>query len=113
MRRQLNVKTFEGNSRFVDIKRLCVKYNLPDPFSVLDSPLSSVQFIWQLIHTDEALLYPSLQFLCVEGYWPGRKHPSIQITSCGIDVQNQNQNFTSDTSNDIHSPGPIIWEVSS
>ena len=24
----------------------------------------------------------------------------------------QNQNFTGDTSNDIHSPGPVIWEVS-
>ena len=26
--------------------------------------------------------------------------------------KNQNQNFTGDTSNDIHSLGPLIWEVS-
>ena len=42
-RRQLSVKSYAGNSWFVEIRRLCVKYSLPDPYSVLDNSLSKFQ----------------------------------------------------------------------
>ena len=38
-RRQLSVKPYAGNSWFVEIRRLCVKYSLPDPYSILDNSL--------------------------------------------------------------------------
>ena len=37
-RRQLSFKSCAGNSWFVDIRRLCVRYSLFDPYVILDCP---------------------------------------------------------------------------
>ena len=42
-RRQLSIKAYGGNSWFIDIRKLCVKYSLPDPYTVLDCPPSKGQ----------------------------------------------------------------------
>ena len=42
-RRQLSVKSCAGNSWFVDIRRLCVRYSLADPYAILDCPPSKFQ----------------------------------------------------------------------
>ena len=41
-RRQLSIKEYGGNTWFVDIRRLCVKYSLLYPYTVLDCPPSKV-----------------------------------------------------------------------
>ena len=42
--RQLSVNSYAGNSWFVEIRRLCVKYSLPDPYSILANSLSKCQW---------------------------------------------------------------------
>ena len=85
-----------GNSWFVEIRRLCVKYSLADLYSVLDSPSSKCQWkrivqksvytYWADILKQRASLYSSLEFLSVDGYWPGKNHPLIQNVCCMSDV---------------------------
>ena len=94
-RRQLSVKSYAGNSWFVEIRRLCVKYSLPDPNSILDI-LSKCQWkrvvqraiytYWADILKQRASLYSSLKFLFVDGYWPGKKHLLIQNVDCVSNV---------------------------
>ena len=87
-RRQLSVKSCAGNSWFVDIRHLCVRYSLSDPYAILDCPPSKLQWkriVWNAINTywanvlkKQAVLYSTLDFLHVEHFWPGRKHPPSQ-----------------------------------
>ena len=95
-RRQLSIKAYGENSWFVDIRKLCVKYSLPDPYTVLDCPPSKGQ--WKsVVHKAvyvywvdnlkwRASFYSSLEFLCVSGYWSGKKHPLIHNIGCVSDV---------------------------
>ena len=95
-RRQLSIKTYGGNSWFIEIRKPCVKYSLPDPFTVLDCPPSKSQWkravhkavyaYWVDNLKWRASFYSSLEFLCVSGYWPGKKHPLIQNIGCVSDV---------------------------
>ena len=91
-RRQLSIKAYGGNTWFDDIRRLCVKYNLLYPYTVLDCPPSKGQWksavhkavyeYWVDNLKWRASFYSSLEFLCVSGYWPGQKHPLIQAIGC-------------------------------
>ena len=91
-RRQLSVKPYAWNNWFVEIRRLCMKYSLPDPYAVLDNPVSKCQWkrvVQKAIYTygvdilkQRASLYSSLKCLCVDGYWPGKRHPLIQNVGC-------------------------------
>ena len=95
-RRQLSVKSYRGSSLFVEIRHLCVKYNLPDPYSLLDCLPSKYHWkrvVQKAVNTygvdilkQRASLYSSLEFLCVDSYWPGKKHHSIQNVGCVSDV---------------------------
>ena len=40
------------------------------------------------------------------------RHCSIESHNSRIRIRIRIRTFTGDTSNDIHSPGPVIWEVS-
>ena len=91
-----SIKAYGGNSWFVDIRKLCVKYSLPDPFTVLDCPPSigqwksavhkAVYAYWVDNLKWRASFYSNLEFLCVSGYWPGKKHTLIQNIGCVSDV---------------------------
>ena len=73
-----------------------MKYSLPDPYTVLDCPLSKGQWksavhkavyaYWVDNLKWRASFYSSLEFLCVSGYWPSKKHPLIQNIGCVSDV---------------------------
>ena len=88
-RRQLSVKSCAGNSWFVNIRRLCVRYSLSDPYAILDCPPSKFQrkrivrnainTYWANVLKESAVLYSTLNFLHVENFWPGRKHPLLRM----------------------------------
>ena len=48
------------------------------------------------------------------GRYPTMPESEISVKGVAklLSILNQNQNFTGDTSNDTHSSGPVIWEVS-
>ena len=95
-RRQLSVKVYRGESWFVEIRRLCVRYSLPDPYTLLDIPPTKYQWkkavqkavftYWVNTLKQRASLFTSLEFLCVDSFWPGKKHPLIQNVGCVSDV---------------------------
>ena len=77
-RRQLSVKSCAGNSCFVDIRRLCVRYSLTDPYAILDCPPSKFQWkrvVRNAINAyranvlrERAALYSTLDFFYVENF---------------------------------------------
>ena len=87
-RQQLRVKSSNSNSGFIYIKKLLIKYDLPQAIELLDNPSS--KFRWKRLvkrQTDEywldqmrhkAKLYSSLRFLHSETFVPGRTHPLMQ-----------------------------------
>ncbi|MEW8547264.1 MAG: hypothetical protein AB2693_27460, partial [Candidatus Thiodiazotropha sp.] len=95
-RRQLCVKSYAGNSWFVEIRRLCVKYGLADPYSFLDCPPSKYQWkrmvreavntYWASTLKERAALYQALDFLHVDNFWPGKKHPIIMNVGNVTDI---------------------------
>ena len=95
-RRQLSVESCTGNSWFVDIRRLCVRYSLADPYTILDCPLSkfkwkrvvrnAINAYWANVLKEIAALYSTLDFLCVENFWPGKRHPLIKNVGSVADV---------------------------
>ena len=78
------------------VRAACVKYNLPDPYSLMDCVPSkyyskrvvqkAVNTYWVDILKQRASLYSSLEFLCIDSYWQGKKHPLIQNVGCVSDV---------------------------
>lgn len=88
--RQLTVKPIHSNSWFVAVKRLLVKYDLPDGLELLSNPIS--KFAWKKRVSDavnkywiscilsQAALYPSLCWLSVGSFWPGNRHPLVCLT---------------------------------
>lgn len=95
-RRQLSVKNPNSNSWFICIKRLLIKYDLPQATDLLDNPPS--KYRWKKLvkrQTDgywldhmrhKAKLYSSLRFLHSEAYIPGRTHPLIRDVTGVRDV---------------------------
>ena len=85
---QLSVKSLNSNSWFVCIKKLLIKYNLPQATELLDNPPSKYRWktlvkkqideYWLDQMRHKAKLYSSLRFLHSEAYVPGRTHPLIQ-----------------------------------
>ncbi|MEW8546756.1 MAG: reverse transcriptase domain-containing protein, partial [Candidatus Thiodiazotropha sp.] len=86
-RRQLAVKGERSSSWFICIKALLLKYRLPAPCDLLDTPPTKASWkrqvreqvdnYWSDTIKSRAALYPSLRYLHFEGYVPGRKHQSI------------------------------------
>ena len=67
-----------------------LKYSLLDcvPFKYYWKRVvhKAVNTYWVDILKQRASLYSSLVFLCVDSYWPGKKHPLIQNVGCVSDV---------------------------
>ncbi|CAC5375426.1 unnamed protein product [Mytilus coruscus] len=71
--RQLSIKNMRSNSWFIEIKKLCLKYDIDDPYSFLVIPLSKllwkklistkVNGYWEKRINNESKLYPSLSYL--------------------------------------------------
>ena len=87
-RRQLCVKSFESNSWFTAVRKMFLRYDLPDCWNVVDTPPSKLQ--WKsLVHKHvnaywvdrikaRSLLYSSLEYLTADDYYPGNKHWLLQ-----------------------------------
>ena len=86
--RQLSVKSLNSSSWFICIKKLLIKYDLPQATELLDNPPS--KYRWKTLEKKQideywldqmrhkAKLYSSLRFLHSEAYLPDRTHPLIQ-----------------------------------
>ena len=84
IRRQLAVKSFESSSWFVEVRKLFIKYDLPDCWDVIDEPQSKTKWksavhkrvndYWAEHVKSRALMYTSLEYLTVDEYYPGKKH---------------------------------------
>ena len=82
--RQLTVKSSTSNSWFIAIKKLLVKYGLPEPVELLGNPQTKcawkhrvnkhVNQFWTSVVKSRAALYPSLEYLVVGNYACGRIH---------------------------------------
>ena len=42
--RQLQVKSYDSNSWFMDIRKFCIKYNITDPYTYLENPLPKLEW---------------------------------------------------------------------
>ncbi|MEW8546427.1 MAG: hypothetical protein AB2693_23155, partial [Candidatus Thiodiazotropha sp.] len=85
--RQLTAKPMSSNSWFIAVK---IKYNLPDPFEILENPPS--KYTWKRRVRDainsycipaiqaQAALYPSLRWLNIRSYEPSSLHPLVRLT---------------------------------
>ena len=80
-RRQLSVKRDSSFSWFSDVKAILLKYNLPLPRDLLDSPPTKngwkktvkqhIDRYWTEVLQSRAALYPSLRYLISDLYKPG------------------------------------------
>lgn len=86
-RRQLSVKTLDSNSWFVHVRKLLLKYSLPDPDEILGGiPKNNwkrqvnqkVNQHWESVVLDAASVAKTLKFL-THFYKPGKPHPIIRI----------------------------------
>ena len=73
-----------------------VWYSLSDPYVILDCPPSKLQWkrivrnvittYWANALKERTVLYSTLDFLHVEHFWTGRKHPLIKNVGSMADV---------------------------
>ena len=78
-RRQLAVKGLEGNSWYIEIRKLLIKYGLPDCWELIENPPTKhrwkaqvnklVNEYWSTTIKQRARLYPSLNCLNTEEYF--------------------------------------------
>jgi hypothetical protein len=71
--RQLQVKSYDSNSWFMDIRKICIKYDIMDPYTYLENPLSKLEWkslitkhvhqYWKNAIEENMLLYTSLKYL--------------------------------------------------
>jgi hypothetical protein len=71
--RQLQVKSYDSNSWFMDIRKVCIKYDITDPYTYLENPLPKLQWkslitkhvhqYWKNAIEENMLLYTSLKYL--------------------------------------------------
>ena len=53
--RQLQVKSYDSNSWFMDIRKICIKYDITDPYTYLENPLPKSQ--WKSLITKHVHQY--------------------------------------------------------
>ncbi|CAG2253967.1 unnamed protein product [Mytilus edulis] len=91
--RQLQIKTYSSNSWFIDLKKICGKYDIIEIEQYLDKPLTKIEwkrFITKKIHKywEGAIKtrmkeYSTLRYLKCE-YDIGRIHPLLKTSSANI-----------------------------
>ena len=91
--RQLQVKSYDSNSWFMDIRKICIKYDITDPYTYLENPLPKSQWkslitkhvhqYWKNAIEENMLLYTSLKYLD-SNYNIGRIHPLLKSQSANI-----------------------------
>ncbi|CAG2214135.1 unnamed protein product [Mytilus edulis] len=84
--RQLKLKSFNSNSWFIDIKKICLLYNIENIEKYLDNPLTKskwksfidnkVQSYWTNKILDDSKMYSTLQYMNCQ-YTIGKIHPLI------------------------------------
>jgi hypothetical protein len=52
--RQLQVKSYDSNSWFMDIREICIKYDIMDPYTYLENPLPKLE--WKRLITCTPIL---------------------------------------------------------
>ena len=90
------MKGEKSHSWYVSIKDILLKYSLPSPWELSDSPptkfarkrqvTKSVDTYWSSVIKSRAALYSSLRCLNAETYKPGNCHPIIQKANGVKDV---------------------------
>jgi hypothetical protein len=88
-KRQLNIKENNSTSWFITIKEKLYKYNLPNPLSLLDSPLrknewkntvkKAVEKHWKIVILENCNMYNSFNYLHCDVFQPNKIHHLIQI----------------------------------
>ena len=91
--RQLNLKSNDSSSWFIEVKSILAKYQLPSAFELLDTPRSKYEWknivnkavsdYWREHIEGCAKLYPTLQYLSTH-YIPGKTHPIVNLSSRSI-----------------------------
>ncbi|CAC5414884.1 unnamed protein product [Mytilus coruscus] len=92
--RQLSIKNMRSNSWFIEIKKLCLKYDIDDPYSIcFVVPLSKllwkklistkVNGYWEKRINDGSKLYPTLSYLEMS-YKVGQCHPIARTVDANI-----------------------------
>jgi hypothetical protein len=84
MERQLHIKSLDSNSWFMEIKKLCIKYNLEDPINYMQNYLSKTKWkslitsaiykYWNDRINEEIKYYSTLKYLSPT-YEIGKIHP--------------------------------------
>ncbi|MCG8046395.1 MAG: reverse transcriptase domain-containing protein, partial [Candidatus Thiodiazotropha endolucinida] len=85
-KRQLELKSFNSHSWFIAVKKVLIKYDLPDPEVLLNVPISKCSWkqqynkvinkYWRERILSQSILYSSLKYLA-KLYTVGRCHPAI------------------------------------
>ena len=93
---QLTVKSFESSSWFVAVRKLFIKYDLPDCWDVIDEPQSKTKWkstvhkqvndYWAEHVKSRALMYTTLEYLPVDKYYPGKKHWLLQHSGIAKEI---------------------------
>ncbi|VDI53577.1 Hypothetical predicted protein [Mytilus galloprovincialis] len=83
--RQLQIKSFDSNSWFIDMKKICIKYNLENPLSLLYNEMSkgkwkkmtttAVHKYWTTRINEEIMYYSSLKYIPTSSFKVGKIHP--------------------------------------
>ena len=91
--RQLTIKSHKSHSRFIEIKELCLKYDILNIYNYLENPLSKNQWkkmiktkmytYWKSRLLEEAKLYKSLKFMDNHLTF-GKVHPLAKSTTYNI-----------------------------
>ena len=94
--RQFSVKAHNSNSWFVAIKKLLVKYDLPDCWEILEEPPTKyrwktlvnkkVNSYWAELIKSRARLYSSLRYLEVDSFFPGKTHWLLRHSGVARDI---------------------------
>ena len=87
--RQLTTKDVNSCSWLMIIRRILHKYGLPNPISLLDEPLSKLEWkrqrrtnsYWKDREITDSKLYSSLAYLNFDSYQPGKIHKLLQINT--------------------------------
>lgn len=95
-RRQLSVKGYKSHSWYICIREILLKYKLPQPWDLLESPPTKfawkrqvrkqVDDYWIENIRSRAALYPSLGYLQTDSFVPGVRHPMIREANGVKDV---------------------------
>ena len=89
--RQLSVKNHKSSSWFIDIESVLLKYGLPVPLSILNTPMGKTRWksltdrhvaqFWAQELQRQAATYSTLRFLSTDGLCFGKIHPILKLGS--------------------------------